>query len=212
MLRKVLLVSVFGAVLGIGGVASATNVGILDNVTGYVNGEHVYISPLVINGVTYYCVTPDREQALGSTDQNFVPVSFTSSTSVQVAGQAESASQIASVAYLIDQGHNATGKLAAEYAGAIWDTEGSPTTYDDLSLAAPAEALYQGAIGKVGHADYIADAHFVGQSGGAVPEPASWAMMLVGFGGVGATIRSRRRAIPALAKSNGGNSQYLRLL
>jgi hypothetical protein len=27
---------------------------------------------------------------------------------------------------------------------------------------------------------------------GAVPEPATWAMMLVGFGGIGAAMRSRR--------------------
>jgi hypothetical protein len=30
-------------------------------------------------------------------------------------------------------------------------------------------------------------------SGGAVPEPATWAMMLVGFGGLGAALRSRRK-------------------
>ena len=31
--------------------------------------------------------------------------------------------------------------------------------------------------------------------GAAVPEPASWALMLLGFGGLGAAMRSRRRAI-----------------
>ena len=35
-------------------------------------------------------------------------------------------------------------------------------------------------------------------SGGAVPEPATWAMMLVGFGGMGAMLR-RRRAVLSLA-------------
>lgn len=34
---------------------------------------------------------------------------------------------------------------------------------------------------------------------GAVPEPATWAMMLVGFGAIGATLRSRRPARNALA-------------
>jgi hypothetical protein len=33
--------------------------------------------------------------------------------------------------------------------------------------------------------------------GGAVPEPATWAMMILGFGGVGATIRRRRSLIAA---------------
>jgi hypothetical protein len=33
-----------------------------------------------------------------------------------------------------------------------------------------------------------------------VPEPASWAMMLVGFGAIGAAIRGRRRgAVAAIA-------------
>jgi hypothetical protein len=34
-------------------------------------------------------------------------------------------------------------------------------------------------------------------AGGAVPEPASWAMMVTGFGALGAILRRRRRALPA---------------
>jgi len=30
-----------------------------------------------------------------------------------------------------------------------------------------------------------------------IPEPASWAMMILGFGGVGAAVRQRRRLLPA---------------
>ncbi|HEX4711933.1 PEPxxWA-CTERM sorting domain-containing protein [Phenylobacterium sp.] len=37
------------------------------------------------------------------------------------------------------------------------------------------------------------------QTGGGVPEPASWALMLVGFGGLGAALRLRRRHALALA-------------
>jgi hypothetical protein len=33
--------------------------------------------------------------------------------------------------------------------------------------------------------------------GGSVPEPATWAMMLVGFGGLGSLLRRRRAAVPA---------------
>ncbi len=34
---------------------------------------------------------------------------------------------------------------------------------------------------------------FSGSSGGAVPEPATWGMMILGFAGVGGMLRSRRR-------------------
>ena len=37
------------------------------------------------------------------------------------------------------------------------------------------------------------------QLGGVVPEPATWAMMLVGFGGLGAVLRRARRTTAALA-------------
>ncbi len=191
--KKTVAAATFFVVSLSGGVASATNVGILDTVTGYVNGEHVYVSPLVIDGKTYFCVTPVRNQAVGTTTQNFVPVAFTPGTSIQVAGQYEIAAQIGSVARLIDESAHATGDVAAEYAAAIWDTEGQHTTFDNPALGAAAASLYSGAIGKTGHADYIADTNFVGQSGGAVPEPASWALMLIGFGAARATLRSSRR-------------------
>ena len=35
--------------------------------------------------------------------------------------------------------------------------------------------------------------------GGSVPEPTTWALMLLGFGGVGAALRSRRRVAVATA-------------
>jgi hypothetical protein len=34
-----------------------------------------------------------------------------------------------------------------------------------------------------------------GEEVAAIPEPASWALMIMGFGGVGAAIRSRRRTL-----------------
>ena len=36
--------------------------------------------------------------------------------------------------------------------------------------------------------------------GTAVPEPMSWALMLVGFGGLGAMLRSNRRLQPAAVR------------
>lgn len=36
-----------------------------------------------------------------------------------------------------------------------------------------------------------------GATGGAIPEPATWTMMMAGFGGLGAVLRRRRRSVPA---------------
>jgi hypothetical protein len=54
------------------------------------------------------------------------------------------------------------------------------------SLAAPNHAGFQG-VGDEGWG-----VHDV-QVSGAIPEPSTWAMMLVGFGGLGAVLRSARR-------------------
>ena len=43
---------------------------------------------------------------------------------------------------------------------------------------------------------YLTDGH---ASAGAVPEPAAWTMMIVGFGGIGAVLRRRRTAAVAIA-------------
>lgn len=39
----------------------------------------------------------------------------------------------------------------------------------------------------------IDDLSLIGSTSGGVPEPAAWALMIVGFGGVGALLRRRRR-------------------
>lgn len=48
-------------------------------------------------------------------------------------------------------------------------------------------------VGQVG-ADETSFIDKVSATGGAVPEPAAWALMIVGFGGVGAALRNKRRA------------------
>jgi hypothetical protein len=56
-----------------------------------------------------------------------------------------------------------------------------------------------------GTCDYLQKAYYVpprvtlsfGSEGGAVPEPASWALMLMGFGGLGAALRRRRALVAA---------------
>jgi hypothetical protein len=53
----------------------------------------------------------------------------------------------------------------------------------------------------MGHSAVINYAYVVGDNigtvGGGVPEPATWAMMILGFGGIGATLRRRRLALSA---------------
>ena len=59
---------------------------------------------------------------------------------------------------------------------------------------AAGKSLYAGTLDAF-NASHSASVSFTRPPGGAVPEPASWAMMILGFGLAGATIRSRRRAL-----------------
>jgi hypothetical protein len=58
--------------------------------------------------------------------------------------------------------------------------------------AAPEPFDFVGGSLKVGHPSYFGNFDYAGAiAGGVVPEPASWAMMIVGFGLVGAMQRRR---------------------
>ncbi len=59
---------------------------------------------------------------------------------------------------------------------------------------AAGKSLYFGTL-DASNASHSASVSFARPTGGAVPEPASWAMMILGFGLAGSTIRSRRRAL-----------------
>jgi hypothetical protein len=67
--------------------------------------------------------------------------------------------------------------------------------YDSMPSDGGEHAGWQG----TGDEGWAAHDIQVSQSG-AVPEPAIWGLMIVGFGGMGAMLRRQRRAQPALAR------------
>ncbi|WP_308517601.1 PEPxxWA-CTERM sorting domain-containing protein [Sphingomonas flavescens] len=83
---------------------------------------------------------------------------------------------------------------------------GRPTLFDLVSnyTITGGTGAYTGATGSfvgTGTVDQRSGATLISLNFRAVPEPASWAMMLVGFAGIGMTMRrsQRRRVMPQLA-------------
>jgi len=94
------------------------------------------------------------------------------------------------------------GDLVTSYISTSGSTTGVNQPFETYSIsftAAQAGSVQVG-IGSTEASNVGPLLDNVSLSIGAVPEPASWAMMLVGFGGLGATLRtSRRKAVSATA-------------
>ncbi len=94
-------------------------------------------------------------------------------------------------------GHNAPYFLASSVTAPSWDTE----TYGYLTFWASSEnggmtigaQPGDGGGGGVNLVNLFQSSEGTGQVF-AVPEPATWALMLTGFAGLGAAMRARRRA------------------
>ena len=96
--------------------------------------------------------------------------------------------------------------------GQLLDSDGIFIDVPNGFLASPYNIFFgpEDVDDPVGHVDYQLGTPFFGSLGGvfsieqesgdagAVPEPASWALMLGGFGMVGGAMRSRRRAAVAI--------------
>jgi hypothetical protein len=107
------------------------------------------------------------------------------------------------IGYLASLYNGATAAQLAGIQGAIWLTEYSGLTLTGGATAQVAQYQALGAVWAATHASNTtyADAIYSvgGQNqgfvpGGAVPEPASWALMIAGFGMAGAMLRRRRLA------------------
>jgi len=82
----------------------------------------------------------------------------------------------------------------------LLDTSGQTSRWE--SIGTPDFITGSGILDLVGEDGYWGpNLYFGAASGftGGVPEPATWAMMLVGFGGLGAALRSRRKSVAALS-------------
>ena len=108
------------------------------------------------------------------------------------------------IGYLASLYHGATAAQLAGIQGAIWLTEYSTLTLTGGATAEVAQYQALGAAWATAHANntVYADAIYsdVGRTqgfviGGEVPEPASWALMMMGFGLAGAMLRRRRNAL-----------------
>ena len=112
---------------------------------------------------------------------------------------------------LTDPTQFGTGVYATAAGPMVTYNDGDPALQVFLTYPAGGGALYNGGFGSSSVGSYfsptcggeicgypLSGAVTLGL-GSAVPEPATWAMMLVGFGGLGAAMRTRRRSAAATA-------------
>jgi hypothetical protein len=100
---------------------------------------------------------------------------------------------------LVDKGyadaaaHTGNDALSAD-AAAIWVVEGATVTADDPSVETLIQTDVSWATGRTGSFDVFTNTNGV-QNMAAVPEASSWALMLIGVGVIGVTLRRRPHAI-----------------
>ncbi|WP_309605811.1 PEPxxWA-CTERM sorting domain-containing protein [Phenylobacterium sp.] len=81
-------------------------------------------------------------------------------------------------------------------SGPLWDHWGV-FNYSFLANAASATIDFQQTAATRGSGDTGLDKLSIFAASGGVPEPGSWALMLIGFGALGATLRRRRAMVAA---------------
>ena len=190
-----------GAAVALATSAHAVNVGLESTDTGYVDGVHAYLSGLTFDGVLRWCVSPDLEISLG--EQPYVYSDngdLTVAGSLAVTEHTLDLAQIGEVGALVDEGyadaaaHAGNDALSAD-AAAIWVVEGAAVTADNSAVETLINADVAWAAGRHGDFDVYTNTNGVQNMAGGVPEAATWALMLIGMGVIGATLRRRGPAI-----------------
>jgi PEP-CTERM motif len=216
------LIAASACVLGSAAAATAidvTNVAMNDPLVVSLSGpginESVDDSVLVFTTSTgsvlpMFCVDIWHAISLGSANINYAESALLtdSSGALSGTGAALSATQIGEISSLADLGRdiyfqggaNAAVDLAG-VQGAIWSIENPAVTVSGETAVNNAIASYVAYASTHQASPDMAFYDVTGQSQGViagVPEPASWTLMLMGFGGLGAAFRaSRRRQLAA---------------
>jgi hypothetical protein len=173
-------------------------------VTADVDGRDVYLEPQVLtdshgNSIRVFCIDPSGTDVLGTQSP---AIQYNASSDLAQLGL--TSIQAGEIQWLDNYSVGKTDEFDDAIQGAMAEVKGSSVTNisdsvvaDDLStlMANLETASFQSGLIPTN----MPSAQIVVPPPSAVPEPASWALMLVGFGGMGVAIRSRRRAIPALA-------------
>jgi hypothetical protein len=152
----------------------------------------------------YHTDTLDDNNGSGSTFHTVTPVMLGKIETLITYG-----TQIWNADSLTDPSHHISSTVANQLAaiqGAIWEIENPGLDVDGPAAVDSLISTYESNDFFATH--YAGKIQVVVDSSGnplhqsfayAVPEPASWALMIVGLGGVGAVMRQRRRAAAAVA-------------
>jgi hypothetical protein len=197
-MRKLLMA---GAAVALATSAHAVTVGLESTDTGYVDGVHAYFSGLTIDGVLRWCLSPDLDIYLGEQPYTFTDIGdLTVAQSLALTEHTLDAAQIGQIGALINKGYadaaaNAGNDVLSADAAAIWAVEGATVTADDPGVQTLIQQYVADTTGLTGKFNVFTNTSNVQTLGAPVPEAAGWALMLVGVGLTGATLRRRRPAI-----------------